>query len=71
VGLPYETTKQYTALQQTILETMEGLLAELDQSCEGRNGQAKDRSGQLLKKHALIMKQLNARVDRIVQEITA
>lgn len=69
-GLSYETTKRYMALQQTIMTTMEGLLAELDQA-EANKTIKGDKSTRLLRQHAIIMKQLNARVDSIVREVTA
>lgn len=70
VGLSFETAKRYTALQQTIMTTMERLLAELDQS-EATKATKGDKSSHLLKQHAIIMSQLNARVDSMVREVTA
>ncbi|MFD2570178.1 hypothetical protein ACFSUS_06000 [Spirosoma soli] len=70
-GLPCETVKRYQTLQDTILDTMDNLLTELEHADRANKLNQCESFNQFLKQHALVMKTLNTRVDNLITEITA
>ena len=73
-GCPH-TIRQYTMLQQTIADTLETLLAELEQDenpvANPAANPAADFCTPLLRKHAVIMRRLNVRVDTLIQGVVS
>lgn len=69
IGLPSETVNRYVALQQVITTMMERLLDDLDRSEPSQAPGCE--TDQLLKRHAVVIRQLNTRVYGIMNEVTA
>lgn len=67
-GLCHQMIDRYAALQKTIADTLEVLLEELERIDSRKLGSYAP-CNQLLKQHALIMRQLNARVDTLVNAV--
>lgn len=65
VGSCPQIANQYLTLQQTIADTLETLLEELERQDNCVVGSCT----QLLRKHAVIMRGLNARVDALINGV--
>ena len=66
-GLSAQAVLRYRRLHRLLIETMEHFLLELD-TIEAGNSAHKSRSRTVLRKHAVVMRELNTAVDRLVME---
>ncbi len=67
-GLSSQAVARYQKLQQLLLETVEQFLTELD-SFDQKKAIGLTSSCEMLRKHALVMKELNASVDALIMEL--